>query len=177
MNSYQPIPQLSCVKKILENVFHIRVYSFLEKFTLLYKQQFGFRSKVCKMDDYVSVIEDIRLSLNNKNKCAGFFVNLRKAFDAVNHQKLLKILEKVWMRGVLTNRRQVVKSCIRISDQRGIKCGVPQTSVLGQLLFIIHKNHFHFYCQGAETIMSAHDRALLFEGKDLSISTVESSLI
>ena len=45
VSNYRPISLLSNINKIFEKIMHKRVYSFLEKFNLLYKLQFGFRSK------------------------------------------------------------------------------------------------------------------------------------
>ena len=81
------------------------------------------------------VFNYIRLRLNDKMECVEFFLDLKKAFDTVNHQILLKMLENVQIRGValdwfesyLSNRRQAVKICNEISDQREIKCSDPDS--------------------------------------------------
>ena len=45
VSNYRPISLLSNLNKILEKMMHKRIYSFLEKYELLYNLQFGFRSK------------------------------------------------------------------------------------------------------------------------------------
>ena len=52
------------------------------------------------MDALLNVIEDMRLSLDNKMKCAGLLLDLKNFFDSVNYQILLKMLENFGIRGV-----------------------------------------------------------------------------
>ena len=73
----------------------------MEKINFLYKQQFGFRCIVVPMDALVSIIEDMRRSLDKKTKCAGLLLDLTKIFYCVNHQILLKFLENFGIRGLL----------------------------------------------------------------------------
>ena len=102
----------------------------MRKFNLLYKQQIGFRSKIATKDALVSVIEHIRLRLKNKMKSVEFFLDLKKVYDTLNHQMSLQMLQNfgirgfalVWFENSLSNRRQVVKNCNTVSDQRDFKC-------------------------------------------------------
>jgi hypothetical protein len=89
----------------------------------------------------------------------GIFCDLAKAFDCVNHEILLARLHFYDIRGVnpdwfksyLTNRRQKVEIKSRNATQNIFSDWgtLQQGSILGPLLFIIHKkrlsseNKFH----------------------------------
>ena len=75
------------------------------------------------------------------------FLNLKKAFDTVDHEILTKmnrcgIQGKTldWFKSYLTNHTQrcSVNGCL--SDFTTLKCGVPQETILGPLLFLIYFN-------------------------------------
>ena len=112
------------------------------------------------------MIEKIKESIDNKRFGCGIFIDLRKAFDTVNHQILIKKLEHYGVRGVvlewfksyLSNRKQFVYINGHSSELLNISCGVPQGSVLGPLLFLIYINDlpnisklFYFYLFADDT--------------------------
>ena len=73
------------------------------------------------------------------------FLDLKKAFDTVDHNLLLTKLEYMgdrgqsleWFKSYLSNRYQAVFIHGVLSEHQQIKCGVPQGSILGPLLFLI----------------------------------------
>ena len=73
------------------------------------------------------------------------FIDLRKAFDKVNHDNLLMKLEYYGFRGppwelirsYLKNRQQAVRVNSSVSSHRIIPMGLPQGSIIGPLLFYI----------------------------------------
>ena len=61
-NNYRPISLLNVWGKIYEKVVYKRVYSYLEKFSLLYCKQFGFRTKHSTVDALVEFTEKVRFN-------------------------------------------------------------------------------------------------------------------
>ena len=91
-------------------------------------------------------------NLNENNVTLSLFLDLRKAFDSVNHQLLLKKLYHYGFRGplftllqsYLSNRRICTKLEGNISNLYNVNYGVPQGSVLGPLLFLLCVNASKF---------------------------------
>ena len=103
----------------------------------------------------------------------ALFIDLRKAFDTVDHQSLISKLlcygientELKWIEDYLSNRSQIVSFEGEKSREEKIMVGVPQGSILGPLLSLIHVNDPHQQIQKSNLIMYADDTVLLFSDK------------
>ena len=85
---------------------------------------------------------------DSKRLGCGVFIDLQKTLNAVNHSILLSKLEHYngrgcileWFKSYLLDRKQHFSINGSNSNLCTVGCGVPQGSVLGLLLFLIHIN-------------------------------------
>ena len=118
---------------------------------------------------------EIRNTIDKGNYGCGAFIDLKKAFDTVNHSTLLKKLEHYGIRGValdwfcsyLSNRKQYVSVNGHISETLQIRCRVPQGSVLGPLLFLIYINDLPSISKCLTFYLFVDDTNIYFEASDL----------
>ena len=120
------------------------------------------------------------VSLLNKNtdneKCTCLILlDLKKAFDTVDHKILLAKLEKYGIRGnvqklienYLTNRQQYVNTNSMTSDLNKVCCGVPQGSTLSPTLFSLYINDLPNISNFTVRLL-ADDTALIMQDENLS---------
>ena len=70
---------------------------------MLYKKQFGFRYDHSTTYALLKLTKKIRLANNNEKYSCVVFLDLQKALDTVNHNKLLKKLQIYGIRRI-TNK-------------------------------------------------------------------------
>ena len=94
----------------------------------------------------LNLYDKIATANDNDEYAISVFIDLSKAFDALNHNILLGKLYHYgfrgctldWFSSYLSNRSQFVSINDVTSNSRFITCGVPQGSILGPLLFILY---------------------------------------
>ena len=108
--------------------------SYIEQHNLLYPSQYGFRKGHSTQHAILDIINDIQANMNQRLLSCGVFIDLKKAFDTVDHKILLNKLNHYGFRGIindwfssyLNNRTQTTQVGQHISDKAIITCGVPQ---------------------------------------------------
>ena len=111
--------------------------------------------------------------LKKKESAYCIFLDFAKAFDTVNHEILLKKLHHYgirgtplnWFKSYLFDRQQLKEINDTLSDIDYIKCGVPQGSILGPLLFLIYINDIVNTSTVLKFFLFADDTTIIFSSK------------
>ena len=106
---------------------------FLNDQKVLYKKIFGFQKKFSAAHAAFSLIENIEKAIDNKMFLCGVFNDFQKAFDTVDHNKLLHKLShygvrdiaNCWFSSYLSNRKQFVTINGFDSEIQIFQYGVP----------------------------------------------------
>ena len=149
--NYRPISVLSFFSKIFDKIMCNTVVNFMDKNDIFfYQYQFGFRKRHSTQHAIITLVDKITSSLDSGDLIIGLgvFLDVKKTFDTVNHHILLKklfcygirVCTLKWFESYLTDRSQFVTYDGIQSEINSVKCGVPQGSILGPLLFIIYMN-------------------------------------
>lgn len=176
ITNYRPITILSCINILFEKLIAKRMISYIQKYTILSQNQHGFRKNYSTATAVHSVTEVIYNALNNNKFALGIFLDIKKAFDSVNHEIFLTKLERYGFRGLaikffrsyLTNRQQFVQIALNKSSVKQVTNGVPQGSVLGPILFSLFINDYPSSLYKAQAVLYADDTALIITHPSLT---------
>ncbi len=168
--NYRPISVLPTVSKIFERVVHSQLSNYLDMYQLLSNGQFGFRRHHSTETCCLAMLDKIYKKLDQGCLGGVVFLDLKKAFDTVNHTVLLRKLSSLgvsdpclaWFASYLSNRRQTTKVEDACSSEQTVLHGVPQGSILGPLLFLVFINDLCDSIELCGTSMYADDTAIFY---------------
>lgn len=181
IENYRPITIPSVFSKIFEYAFLNRLLVHLKDNNIIIGNQHGFQEGKNTMSAVHSFYEELILMVDRGECPAGVFCDLSRAFDCVDHDKLMFILGKYgfvgasyeWSKSFLEKREQYVMiqhtdswNMVRnfTSQSVGDLCGVPQGSILGPIFFIIYINRVVDIDPGAFFAAFADDVSGLVSG-------------
>ena len=175
LDNYRPISILPVVSKIMERLLYNQISDYFTKKQLLSKHQFGFRPLHSTTTTLLDCTNEWYVNMDRGLYNLVVLLNLKKAFDTVNHGILLHKLQLYgfetralnFMRDYLTNRTQRCQLKGLFSDRKEVTCGIPQGSILGPLLFIIYINDLPNCLKITTPRMFADDTNLIAVGETL----------
>ena len=118
----------------MERAAHNQLYKYFADHHILNECQSGFRRGHSTITCLIDFLANVFGQVDSGRVCGVLFLDLRKAFDTVNHAILVQKLEAYglrhsatkWIKSYLSDRIQVTKLGQAISDPRPVVCGVPQ---------------------------------------------------
>ena len=181
VGNYRPISLLPLPGKILEKIVHNRISTFLESNKLLCTEQCGFRKECSTTLSIVNLTDSLFSAINKQETCMAVFIDLKKAFDTVNHSILLKKLHHLgirgdlllWISNYLHDRFQRTFANNVLSDVLPVKCGVPQGSILGPLFFITYINDIKMHIGNDNIGLYADDTVLFSHNTDKNVARTD----
>ena len=148
MNNYRPISVISAVAKIFEKAIYDQLQEYLNENSLLSNCQSGFRSLHSTLTALIEATNDWSINIDRGNLNGVVFIDLKKAFDTIDHEIILRKLTCYgfdthtlkWFESYLSNRYHKCNVNGHLSNPLPVTCGVPQGSIIGCLLFLIYIN-------------------------------------
>ena len=176
VSNYRPISVTNPLSKILERLMAARMINFVDKFSILYDYQFGFRKNDSTSVAVLDLVNMIQNETFEGNYVLGVFMDFQKAFDTVNFTLLLKKLHHYgfrglchdWFKSYLTNRMQFTHVNGSTSETKAISCGIPQGTVLGPLLFLLYINDLPSSVKQSKPKLFADDSNIFVTGNNLT---------
>ena len=147
LSNYRPVSNIAFVSKLLEKVVLTQLNDYLWKNDLLNPNQSGYRVGHSCETLLAGMFDDLLKDLDSGKVAALMLLDMSAAFDTVDHQALIGVLEKRfgvtglaldWFRSYLGSRNFHVSIRGELSAAIALICGVPQGSLLGPVLFLLY---------------------------------------
>ena len=175
LDNYRPISVVSAFSKIIELIFKKRLVEFVKMFVGYDDFQYGFQEQSGTLSATMDFVDYVSSALDEGNYAVAILIDLRKAFDVVDHTILLKKLQEMGIRGkaftfvksYIENREQYTQVNGISSTTLQTNCGVPQGSVLGPILFSLHIRSLQLAGLLGRYFLYADDMLLVYKHKNI----------
>ena len=182
-SNYRLVSVLPVLSKILERLMYNRLILYINRHGLLYEYQFGFRKGKSTHMALIILIDEITEALDQGELVIDILLDFSMAFDTVDHDILLRKMELYciqdialkWFDSYLSNRLQYVTYNNVKLDKENVKCGAPQGSILGPLLFLLYINDLTTVATTSLSVLFADDTNIFLAGKNLQSMLMTSN--
>ena len=176
--NYRPISLLPTAGKIMETYMAQILTSYLEKYKKIDTNQYGYQRNRGTINLLENLKEMLNTSLDHGLHVICIFVDFSRAFETINHMKLLDTLETIgirghaleWFKSYIQGRTYVFKNGEYESATGITRRGVPQGSILGPLLYLIYTNNVRKCFKKCEFYAYADDIVILSRNRSLRVA-------
>ena len=164
-SNYRPISVLPVISKFFEKLVFNQLYQYMKENGLFTSDQSGFLRLHSTLTCLLKMSDDWYNGLDLGKLVGLVLIDLKKAFDTVDHDILVKKLELYgvqqrelsWFRSYLSNRKQFCRVNGVDSDVGDLEVGVSQGSCLGPPPFLVYINDIPQAVQASSVTMYADD--------------------
>lgn len=151
LSNYRPVCGGLYVDKLIQSMVLLQLNEHMAENSLHIPQQSGYKRNHSCETVLLKIVNEVLTSLDSGRCSVLLLLDLSAAFDTVDHDKLLSILNHEiglegnvlkWFSSFLSNRIQYTNISGCHSERRSMPYGVPQGSVLGPVLFNIYVRNF-----------------------------------
>ena len=169
--NWRPITQTCIPAKLLEKTIQTRLMKVLLQYGHINENQYGFVPNRSTQMAVMETICDLYQSLNSNLITGLLFLDVRKAFDSLNHRILISKLKNIGLENNIVNwfksyldRNQILRYKGVCSNKLRVISGIPQGSILGPTLFIFYINAIFAKVPEVNVKMFADDCVLYKSG-------------
>ena len=167
---------------MFERIVYDQLYNFLANEDVICNHQSGFSSLHSIVTAFLKATDNWAFNIDRGNVNAVVFLDLKNAFDTVDHDILLPKMNLYgiqgtaldWFKSYLSNRTQRCLVNGSLSRICSLKCGVPQGTILGPLLFLIYINDFPNCLTSYQPRMYADDTHITYA--DVDVNSIQLNL-
>ena len=161
----------------MERIVYGQLSEYLEQQGFLSESQYGFRKSYNTELAVTVFTNSTRRAIDSSKMTGAVFIDVRKAFDTVEHKVLLWKLplkgilrgELRWIVNYLSGRYQYVQNDGVKSDRELFKYGVPQGSIIEPLLFLLQINDLVKSVENCNIQMYADDAVIYMSHRNISV--------
>ena len=155
-SSWRPIALLKTIGKVIEKVIAKRIRVAAELRSLLPLSQMGARAER-STDTALELLTSMVRTIWREKKwqvATLLSLDISGAFDTVNHKRLIAIIKRLgfpswiqsWVKSFLIDRTTTLLVNSKESEAFDIKAGVPQSSPLSPILFLLYNEELIRIC-------------------------------